>query len=155
MSIKIYKPITLHDWSTARALIQEYLNWLDLDISHQNVDDELANLKDKFSEDGGGFFLASLNNVPIGCVGFWKFSDTECEMKRLYVSPKSQGHGIGKQLIHAVIEEARKQKYKTLLLDTIPKMVTAQQIYSRMGFVDTYVYRRNIIPDTRYLNLTL
>ena len=48
-------------------------------------------------------------------------------------------------------DEARALEYLEIVLDTIPSMTEAQQVYERFGFRDIPAYRLNPIAGTRYL----
>ena len=61
-------------------------------------------------------------------------------MKRLYVLPEGRSFGLGKALLDAVIKAAKARGYSSLRLDTLPTMITAANLYERMGF-------RRIDPD--------
>lgn len=143
------------DWDRAKFLVQAYLDWVDLDLSFQHIDQELASLSLKFARPAGNFFLANLHGKDVGCVGCWRLNQHDCEMKRLYVSPAARGNKLGEQLIQAVIDHARAQGYKRVLLDTISKMSHAHSLYKRMGFIEAEAYCFNPMPDVRYMQCLL
>ncbi len=61
-------------------------------------------------------------------------------MKRLFVVPEYHGRGVGLALAKAVIEEARGIGYNLMRLDTGPKSIEAQTIYSKLGFREIAPY---------------
>jgi Acetyltransferase (GNAT) family. len=64
-----------------------------------------------------------------------KLEEGVCEMKRLFVRDGFHGQSIGVQLIEKLIEEARKEKYTTMRLDTFPLMMAkAVSLYNLTAF---------------------
>jgi ribosomal protein S18 acetylase RimI-like enzyme len=59
----------------------------------------------------------------------------EAEFRMLGVSPAGQGRGVGAALVQACIDRARADGRIALVLCTEVKMVSAQRLYERMGFV--------------------
>ena len=55
----------------------------------------------------------------------------------MWVAPKARGHGIGEQLIMAVIGWARAAGHSRLLLDVADGNLPAVALYERMGFEPT------------------
>jgi len=55
-------------------------------------------------------------------------------MKRLYVKPTHRGETIGKQLVLAVIQEAKTIGYHYMRLDMLPNMSVAMALYQMLGF---------------------
>ena len=95
------------------------------------------------------------NNKAIGVVGLRKFSDKECEIKRMFVQPNNRGLGIGKLLITNCIATAKVLKYDTLKLDTINLMKSAIKLYKENGFKEIPAYRFNPDAGARYFELNL
>src|SRR3954464_14051208 len=88
-------------WSAAHQLIKEYAASLQLDLSFQEFDRELAALADEYGPPTGHFVLAcdeSDGERFVGCGGFRRLSEALCEMKRLYVVPSHRGRGLGRIL---------------------------------------------------------
>src|SRR4051812_24540605 len=103
-------------WETARTLVQEYAASLNVSLDFQNFEEELLHLKEEYAPPTGTFLLARQNNEFLACGAFRRFSESECEMKRLYVRPAGRNLGIGRQLALALIDEARARGYARMLL---------------------------------------
>lgn len=153
--VTIFTPQTESDWNEARKLVREYTLSLGIDLTFQNIETELSNLKVKFEGNGGSFFLARIDQEIIGCAGFWRIDETTCEMKRLYVVPHARGQHLGEKLIQMVLNRARGMKYSTILLDTLDTMKTAIDLYRRMGFTEIGAYRFNPLKGAKYFSRTL
>ena len=71
----MFKIITVHtetEYATASALFKEYADWLNIDLSFQNFEEELLQLKEMYSEPNGAIFLLQQENEFIGCVAIRK-----------------------------------------------------------------------------------
>lgn len=90
-----------------------------------------------------------------GCAGLRRFADGVGEMKRLYVTPRGRGRGIGVALARSVIDEARRLGYRRLVLDTLPDMKAAQALYRSLGFREVPSYRFNPVAGTLFFELEL
>lgn len=147
-------------WEIARALVREYATSLNVNLDFQNFDEELLHFEQEYALPGGTFLLArnpdgGKDIEYLGCGAFRRFSDSDCEMKRLYVRPAGRNLGIGRQLASALITEAKSIGYKRMLLDTLPSMQSAQSLYQSLGFKPTVPYRFNPIEGTSFLQLDL
>jgi putative acetyltransferase len=142
-------------WQTARELVREYAASLNVNLDFQNFDEELLHFETEYAPPSGGFWLARHDGEFVACGAFRRFSDSDCEMKRLYVRPGGRKLGIGRQLAQALIAEAKTLGYRRMLLDTLPTMQSAQALYQSLGFVPTEPYRFNPIEGSAYLKLDL
>jgi len=95
-NIRISK-LFLSDVEKTKVLIKEYLNWIDRDLSFQQIDEELNSFPGKYSEPNGSFFTAKDGEQVIGCIGLKKIQTDICEMKRLYVKDEYKGKGLGRE----------------------------------------------------------
>jgi putative acetyltransferase len=143
------------DLPTVRALLREYVASLPFDLDFQGFDDEVAMLPGAYAPPRGALLVARADTGIVGCVGVRALDEDACEMKRLYVLSSQRGTGLGRRLAEASITEARRLGYRTMRLDTVPGMETAQAIYSRLGFRDAEPYTANPVPGTRFLQLDL
>ena len=86
------------DLDTVRGLLREYAGSLDVDLSFQDFESEIA--------DPLGFYELVLL-ADGGCVALRRIDEETCEMKRLYVRPQARGSGLGRRLAEEVIGAAR------------------------------------------------
>lgn len=121
----------------------------------QNYDAEIARLESKYGPPDGKLYLALADGRSAGCVALRKLSDTQCEMKRLYVCPEYRGLGIGRLLTEQILRDARDIGYRQILLDTFPFLERAVGMYRRLGFRETEKYNDSPMESTIYLILDL
>jgi len=145
------------DTDTVRALFNEYIGGLGVDLSFQGVERELADTPGRYAPPSGTILLArDRQNLAMGCVALRALPTVgDCEMKRLYVRPEARGQDLGRRLVEAVIAFARNAKHQGVLLDTLASMHTAQRLYASLGFRATEPYYSNPVPGTTYLALWL
>jgi ribosomal protein S18 acetylase RimI-like enzyme len=101
----------------------------------------------------------------VGTVAFEPFSpgselardDAEADVRAFAVSARSQGQGVGRRLLTAVVEYAADRGIRTLRLCTQPAMTTAQRLYAAAGFVRTPDFDFEPVPGLtlRAYELTL
>ena len=139
-----------------KELIQEYTQWLGRDLSFQNLDEELADISEKYTAPNGELLVAIDNNdVVLGMVAYYQHSDTRCEMKRLYVRPDGRGHALGDRLVESIMDHAKTSGYKEMVLDTIEPLQAAIHLYKKHGFVECEPYYHNPMDDVIYMKFVL
>ena len=153
--IRLVQPDSAPAWGAARRLVEEYVASLGIDLGFQNFRREIESLAAIYGPPDGVFLLAEYDDAFVGCGAFRRFTGSICELKRLYVSPEMLGHGIGRALTEALIDEARRHGYETLVLDTLPSMKPALALYTSLGFQPTAAYRYNPVPGAIFLELPL
>ena len=153
--LKIFPAKTEQDFDIAKKLLVEYADSLGFHLRFQNFEEELANLPSVYVSPSGCLLLAVYKEQPVGCVGLRKLNDEVCEMKRLYVREQFRSLGIGRALVEAVIEKARKIDYNYMRLDTVPSMEVASALYASVGFKNTGAYRYNPIEEAVFMELKL
>ena len=154
-AVRIAAPASADEWRAARRLVEDYAATLGVDLCFQNLAAELANFESEYSAPAGAFRLASEGGHAVGCVALRHFANGSGEIKRLYVAPQARGGGTGEALVRAIVAAGRQLRYRRLVLDTLPSMTAAQDLYRRLGFRPVAPYRFNPVPGTVYLELVL
>lgn len=144
------------DLTAVARLFQAYGASLDVDLGYQDFAGELAGLPGKYAAPAGALLLArDPADEAIGCVGLRPLFEGVCEMKRLYVSPDGRGLGLGRALMQAVTDQARRRGYREMRLDTLPTMAAAQGLYRQAGFEEIPPYYDTPVAGTVFMRLTL
>lgn len=143
------------DFLAAKELILEYVAWLGIDLSFQNFNTEMDTMPETYSPPHGSLFIAVRDEKAIGVAGIKRFSETVCEVKRMYVKPEGRGMGIGQLLLTKCIEMAKELHYEMIKLDTSEYMKSAIKLYRENGFVEISSYRYNPHKEARFFELDL
>jgi len=142
-----------------RDLMNEYARALGVDLCFQNFAHELASLPGEYDAPSGRLLLAFVDDEVAGCGAFRALADVDyanaCEMKRLYVRPAFRRFGLGRVLAQALIDDARRAGYSTMLLDTLDDMEAARGLYTSLGFEEIAPYYYNPIAGAHYLKVEL
>ncbi len=136
-------------------LFREYAAGLNIDLSQQGFEEELATLPGRYGPPSGAILLATCDNRTAGCVALRLIESQTCEMKRLYVRPEFRGRGVGRALAVAIVAEARRAGYRRMLLDTLESMQAARGLYASLGFRPTAPYGYHPYPGTQYLGIDI
>ena len=160
MSIELVEAYTHKD--EVKSLFNEYTEMLIQGdnnfkkyLSIQNYDHEIENLEDKYGLPFGRLYLAFYDGVLAGCIGLRKIDNDNCELKRLYVKPQFRGKKIASFLVKYIIAEAKEIGYKHILLDTLPFLETAINMYKNYGFYEIESYNNNPMENLIYLKYDL
>lgn len=126
---EIYTPVYQHFWTDAGAW---YVN---LQYAKENVLKEL-------NEKNASYYFVLFKGEIIGIFRFlWDqklvglSEEKQVKLHRIYVHPKVQGKGIGKELLSWLEEKALQNKYQVIWLDAMNAQENAFQFYKKLGFV--------------------
>ena len=157
--IRLVFPDTPELIESARELFREYAHSLDVDLCFQNFEAELAGLPGDYAPPAGQLVLAFVDDELAGCGAMRPLPESDyanaCEMKRLYVRPAFRRFGLGRVLAQALLDEAQREGYSAILLDTLDDMEAARGLYSSLGFEEVPPYYFNPIPGAHYLKASL
>lgn len=153
--IEIKRCSTDSDFSLALKITKDYIEWLDMDLSFQDVDSELSNFYSMYASPDGLFLLAQEADELAGGIGLRMLSPEICEMKRLFVYEPFRNKHAGRALCTVLIKEATRLGYEKMRLDTLGRMKAAIRLYEGLGFRDIAPYRFNPDSTTRYMELRL
>jgi GNAT superfamily N-acetyltransferase len=133
--------------AAVRELFAEYARLVDEPCCFADFERELASLPGEYR-----LFLA---NDAAGCVAVRFLDRQTAEMKRLYVRAAHRGKGLGRALAEAAIAAAREAGCARILLDTLPKMTAAQELYRTLGFRPVAPYLKDPTPGALCFELSL
>jgi GNAT superfamily N-acetyltransferase len=102
---------------------------------------------EKFYPPDGRLLLAELDDRIAGLTCMRKIKEDIGEIKRMYVRKEFRGQGIGKTLLHRLIEEAKEIGYPIIQLDNARFMEAAHSLYRSNGFYEIDPYPESEIPE--------
>jgi GNAT superfamily N-acetyltransferase len=157
------------DYKAFSQLIGEYVGWLrsryEQDnwfitevLDKQSLSSELENLSTIYGSPNGRAFVAVHESEVRGCGAYRRLADGTCEMKRVFVSGRFQGAGLGRRLCGALIASAREDGFRLMRLDTGNLMKEATTMYRSFGFKECspyYEYPENLMPYFLFMELPL
>jgi len=152
---KIIIKTAYNNLGQVRKLFNEYVDEQGFDLGFQSFAAEFKSLPGKYARPKGRLYIACDGEYALGCIALRPWSETVCEMKRLYVRPNYRHKGIGEALAVKVIDEARQIGYQKMYLDTLASLTSAVALYARLGFSEIKPYYDNPLKGTIYLALDL
>jgi putative acetyltransferase len=87
-----------------------------------------------FEEPDGVFLVTRIDERAVACGGVCRFDENRGELKRMYVVPEARGRGLGRELLVALEEEARRLGYRGLVLETGDRQPEALGLYRSSGY---------------------
>ncbi|GAA4384922.1 GNAT family N-acetyltransferase [Tsukamurella soli] len=131
--------------------------WLTRLFSVTDADaDLLGDPRGRIVERGGAVLIAHADGEPVGCVALLPYPDRVFELSKMGVSPGFQGGGIGRRLVTAAVDEARRLGARRVFLGSSHVLGPALHLYEEAGFiritradlpVDDYYARADVFMD--------
>lgn|GEM_PF-462582 len=157
------------DYAVFGGLIRDYWEWLqaryaalpgfiDAVGGHQGLDGELACLRQTYGPPSGKVLLARRDGQVSGGLAYRDLGDGSCEMKRLFVPDRFQGHGTGRALCLALLDTATADGYRLMRLDTGFANTEALAMYEGLGFRQCppyHQYPADLVVHLRFLQRPL
>ena len=84
------------------------------------------------------YFVIDFNGKIIGGAGIAQLANFEgkvCELQKMYFLPEARGKGLGKKMMDICLQKAKSFGFEHCYLETLPYMVDARKLYSKVGFV--------------------
>ena len=151
----IHVCISKEEFTIARNITQDYMEWLGMNLDFQNTKKEFQVFDKMYGKPEGCFIYATINGAIAGGVAIRKLDVKICEMKRLFVYGDYQGKGLGELLCKKIISIARELGYFRMRLDTISKLKSAIGLYEKLGFYKIDAYCPNPDPTAKYMELEI
>lgn len=121
-------------------------------------DSLMESLPAKHARPKGSILLVEINGTPVGCGMIQALNADDAELKRVFVQKTAQGCGAGEKLSRALIDQARADGFKRILLDTTKASKPARRLYEKIGFKERGPYAEMpefVLPLMVFYELTL
>ena len=79
--------------------------------------------------------IASVEGAAVGCAGLKAYSDSDVEIKRVWVDPEFRGNQISTAMMDALEVKAVELGFRRAILQTRPQMEEAVHLYTKRGYV--------------------
>ena len=100
-------------------------------------DSTTDNLSELFKAKKSCYYVIAVNGIIAGGAGFYPTEGLPpfvCELVKMYISKEYRGKGWGNILLQKCFDEARKQGYKKMYLESMPELNRAIAMYLKNGF---------------------
>lgn len=153
MAIELSAPAKIHDRDSLYSLLFAYYSGILPQLAAVGgpayaPDAMLSGLWDDidaYLPPNGAVILAHDDGDLVGCGFLKRIRPDAGELKRLYVHPKLRGTGLGRALLNARIDAARKLGLRDLYADTVTGNTAMLDLYDANGFrhIDRYPENAN------------
>ena len=93
------------------------------------------------SESISTVLIACIDDTAVGCAGLKKYSDSDAEIKRVWVEPEYRRHRIAENMMNMLEKLAGEMRFQRTVLQTREAMREAVLLYEKLGY-----YRINNYP---------
>ena len=115
------------------TVLREYY----LEPDPEATDADLKDIEKSYFERGGVFYvLEDEGGAIIGAYGLYPVSQSECELRKMYLYRSFRGKGLGKVLLEDALANARRMGFGRVMLETASVLVEAIGLYKSYGFVE-------------------
>jgi len=99
------------------------------------ISGELVRLSEVFSEaKKNAFWVVDRHGGIVGCFGIESHSETDTELRRMYLDREFRGTGVAKRMLECAEELARSLGFRKMLVSTAEIQRAADRFYRSSGF---------------------
>ena len=101
------------------------------------ADSQLDFMFEAYNKPKSIYFVVENYGKIIGGAGVSQLENSKeniCELQKMYFLQEARGKGIGFKMIQKCLEKATEFGYEKCYLETLPEMLTAQKLYTKVGF---------------------
>lgn len=122
---------SMEDVPQIKALIDQVTTEFGIQNAYSNFD----STKD-FPNSSEGFFglIKHLDKQIIATFALHRLSDEVVELRKMYLLPLYRSQGIGKWMLHFLIQKAKELGYQKIELQTASVLQAAMALYRKTGF---------------------
>lgn len=133
------RPATNADCANVQALVFGILEEYGLKPDPAGTDEDITDIEAHYLARGGLFeLIETADGTLLGTVGLYPMDDkTTVELRKMYLSPKLRGKGVGKQTLQRMVERSKELGFKKIYLETASILKEAVGLYEKFGFTPT------------------
>ena len=133
-----FQRATSVDERAVKDLIFGVLEEYGLPVNEQDGPDvDLNDISANYPVDSRSlFWLVKLDDEVVGTVALAELNEKECELRKMYLSPKVRGQKLGDYIMKSILPIAKDLGYSTILLETDLVLKEAVKLYRKYGFVN-------------------
>ncbi|MDD7884992.1 GNAT family N-acetyltransferase [Flavivirga sp. 57AJ16] len=84
--------------------------------------------------------VAYIDNTPVGCGAFKKYTENEVEIKRMFTLPETRGQGVASKILKALENWSKELNFEACILETGKRQIEAIQFYKKNAYTLTPNY---------------
>ena len=113
---------------------------------------DLLQIQEKYIAGGGNFWVAADNGKIAASIGLMNYGKGVGILKKFFVYEAYRGapHHLGRQLYDTLLQFAKANGFKTLILDTPKNTDRAHKFYAKAGFEKITKEQLEIVYDYPY-----
>ncbi|GGE25103.1 hypothetical protein GCM10011360_11890 [Primorskyibacter flagellatus] len=96
----------------------------------------LEALPETHARPDGVILVAVLDGAIVACGMTHRVGPDACEIKRVFTASSARGHGAARAIIGAAMDQARRDGYREMVLDTMVHLTEAISLYGKLGFAE-------------------
>ena len=133
--------------AVARELA-DYLAFIGEALDPHGLDHDVAHWQEEYDGRSGVLLLVvDPAGEVVGTAAVHILDPGMGELKRMWLRPAHQGSGLGRRLLDACLDEARRLGCRALRLDTKSRLTAAVRLYRAYGFAEIPCYNDNPRAD--------
>ncbi len=136
------------DHAAVARELADYLSFIGGALDAEGLDYDIAHWQEEYDGRTGVLLLvADPAGEVVGTAAVRLLEPGLGELKRMWLRPSRQGRGLGRRLMDACLDEARRLGCRALRLDTQARMEAAVHLYRAYGFSEIPRYNDNRRAD--------
>ena len=136
------------DHAAVARELADYLAFIGDALDADGLDHDIAHWQEEYDGRAGVLLLvADPAGEVVGTAAVRLLEPGVGELKRMWLRPSCQGRGLGRRLMDACLDEARRLGCRALRLDTQAKLEAAVRLYRAYGFSEVARYNDNHRAD--------
>ena len=147
----IIRPATNSDSGRIKRLVFGILEEYGLKSDTSSTDKDLDDIEYYYTNNDGYFaVITNAENLIIASTGLFKINKTTCELRKMYLSKRFRGKGLGRFLLEFSLDKAKELGYSQVVLETASVLKEAIGLYKSYGFSEETGGHLSSRCDQRY-----